>query len=353
MSAVAGVSPLVLGGVRPALAGRSFLHPLLDHLLVGGGLSLLVVLWVVASPAAANAVLQPLLPWLLVVVNGAHFASSTARLYTRPGATTRWPFLTAGLPILAFVAMLAGVMSSTVVARLLQVLYFTWSPYHYAAQTYGLAVMYGLRAGAPLGPREGTALRVACVLPFLLTFVASPGYGMLWLVPAEWITAHPARLRTLLVMQQLIVVLCWVAPAAVYASYWWRHRRPLPAITLVLMLANASWWIVLRQRDEAFAWAAVFHGLQYLVIVTVFHVRERARAKRDEPPWRSALVFYGGCVAGSYALFNCWPEAFVAAGFGLAESILVVTAVVNIHHFIVDAYIWRFRQDPNATVAAT
>jgi hypothetical protein len=24
-----------------------------------------------------------------------------------------------------------------------------------------------------------------------------------------------------------------------------------------------------------------------------------------------------------------------------------VTAVINIHHFVVDAYIWRLRRDPN------
>ena len=29
------------------------------------------------------------------------------------------------------------------------------------------------------------------------------------------------------------------------------------------------------------------------------------------------------------------------AGFGPAESVLLVVAVINIHHFIVDAYIWK------------
>jgi hypothetical protein len=30
-------------------------------------------------------------------------------------------------------------------------------------------------------------------------------------------------------------------------------------------------------------------------------------------------------------------------GFGPAESVLLVVAVINIHHFIVDAYIWKLR----------
>ena len=50
-----------------------------------------------------------------------------------------------------------------------------------------------------------------------------------------------------------------------------------------------------------------------------------------------------------YGLFYCWPYAFVLTGFGLAESVLLVTATINIHHFVVDAYIWRLgRTDSNS-----
>ena len=48
-----------------------------------------------------------------------------------------------------------------------------------------------------------------------------------------------------------------------------------------------------------------------------------------------------------YGLFYCWPHAYVLAGFGLAESMLLVVAIINIHHFVVDAYIWRLRKDRN------
>ena len=35
------------------------------------------------------------------------------------------------------------------------------------------------------------------------------------------------------------------------------------------------------------------------------------------------------------------------AGYDLTRSALLVTAAINRHHFIVDAYIWRLRRDPN------
>ena len=35
----------------------------------------------------------------------------------------------------------------------------------------------------------------------------------------------------------------------------------------------------------------------------------------------------------------------VLAGFGWVESVLMVVAVINLHHFIVDGYIWRLKAD--------
>jgi hypothetical protein len=333
---------------RPAPHGflaRPFVGHALDHLVIGGGLSLLVVAFVAARPEAARLTLTPLLPWFLVLVNGAHFAASTGRLYTRPGATERWPFLTVALPFVALLAMAAGAFAWESLGRNLQALYLTWSPFHYAAQTYGLTAMYCARSGAVLRPHEAQALRAACLLPFLFSLVSAPGYGIFWPLPASlW----PAQaLQTVAVLRALLTWATWVAPALVYAVAWWTRGAPLPLIVPVLMFANASWWLLLSRYD-AFGWAAVFHGLQYLAIVLVFHVRERP----GSPAWRSGLGFYAGCVAFGFAMFNCWPGAFSLAGLGLAQSVLMVTAVVNIHHFVVDAYIWRIRRDPNAAVVA-
>ena len=52
-----------------------------------------------------------------------------------------------------------------------------------------------------------------------------------------------------------------------------------------------------------------------------------------------------------YALFYCLPHGYALAGFGLGESMLLVTAAINVHHFIVDGFIWRLgRSDTNARV---
>jgi hypothetical protein len=56
-----------------------------------------------------------------------------------------------------------------------------------------------------------------------------------------------------------------------------------------------------------------------------------------------ALWFYGASLALGYALFHALPRAFTLAGFGMVESMLLVIAAINVHHFIVDAYIWKLR----------
>jgi hypothetical protein len=45
-----------------------------------------------------------------------------------------------------------------------------------------------------------------------------------------------------------------------------------------------------------------------------------------------------------YGLFYCLPWGFYMAGFGLTESILLCVVAINLHHFIVDAYIWRLKK---------
>jgi hypothetical protein len=98
----------------------------------------------------------------------------------------------------------------------------------------------------------------------------------------------------------------------------------------------------------------VFHSLQYLAILLVFHVKEQLARPENRRGWlHHAAWFYGACLLLGYALFQVWPLAYVAAGFGWAESVLLVTAVINIHHFVVDAYIWRLRRDPNYKVVTT
>jgi hypothetical protein len=43
----------------------------------------------------------------------------------------------------------------------------------------------------------------------------------------------------------------------------------------------------------------------------------------------------------------------VLASLHFSQSLLIMVAIINIHHFIVDAYIWRLKRDPNYAVVTS
>jgi hypothetical protein len=91
-------------------------------------------------------------------------------------------------------------------------------------------------------------------------------------------------------------------------------------------------------------------------VVIIFHVRDQAGRSDGSGPagwWRSAAAFYAVCVVSGYLLFQVWPHAYTLAGFSFAESFLVIVAIINIHHFVVDAFIWRLRRDRNYAVVTS
>ena len=78
---------------------------------------------------------------------------------------------------------------------------------------------------------------------------------------------------------QTLTVLSLATPVALVL--WLRSRggQSLPLISLVVIVSNAIWWSVFNYFN-AFVWATVFHGLQYLAIVSIFHVKDETRRAR-------------------------------------------------------------------------
>ena len=342
MSQAVAVNPSM-----PFSLGRSFVHPLFDYMIIGGGLSLGVVAWAVWDGVSAVAAIGVSIPLLVLLCNDAHLAASTVRLYTKPGAFQDLPFLTMVFPLFLIISLTVSIALAKYAGRHLDALYLTWSPYHYAAQAYGLAVMYCYRSGCQLSSGEKRLLWWSCMLPFLSNFFDAPDAGLGWFVPHSKLAAHPILAEGYNWLTSGLALLTFVVPVVLFLRLQYHKSAAMPLISLLIMGSNGLWWIVLNYLD-AFVWATVFHGLQYLGIVTIFHVKDQTRAPNNQRGWLYHTVkFYSICVLLGYGMFMCWPRAYVLAGYGLAESMALVIAVINIHHFIVDAYIWRLRKDPN------
>ena len=340
------------GRLASELVGRTFLHPLYDYLLIGGLLSLAVLPLVFAGDYSQGW-FSAAFPLVLLAANSSHFAASTVRLYTKPGSFESLPFLTQGLPLVCIAVLTLCLLLPEVAGRHLQALYLTWSPFHYAAQTFGLASMYCMRSGRQLLAGERSALRWVCLLPFFYAFLSSVDAGLWWFVPRSAVAGLPGVLELLASVRWVLRVASFAAPLLLFAWLWRRGRKPMPLISLLLLIVNGSWWVLFTYL-EAFVMATVFHGIQYLAIVVLFHAKERQSLPTNRHgTLRHALNFYAMSLALAYALFHLWPRAWQLLGFGVTESVLLVIAIINVHHFIVDAFIWRLRQGDTRQVVVS
>jgi hypothetical protein len=254
------------------------------------------------------------------------------------------PFLTMVFPLVALGILTLCISQAGRLGTHLQALYLTWSPYHYAAQAYGLAVMYAYRSGCRLAPVDKKYLWWVSMTPFFYNFFSGRKIGLNWVVPTS-ILSLPQVAGVLQGWQMVLAVLSFVAPVLLFVKVWRSGNGPLPLISLMLIVANGIWWLVLNEVDASI-WATIFHGIQYLAIVIIFHVKDQmSRGDNRHGVLYHTASFYGMSLILGYALFHSLPLAYVSAGFGTVESMLLVVAAINIHHFIVDAYIWRLKRD--------
>lgn len=344
MTAIAESVPRERGPLFPP--GRHFVSPSFDWLMIAGGLGLIIVACLYPTGHLGPGGLpQSLLLAVLLLVNSTHFAASTVRLYTKPGAFRELPVMTMVLPAVSVGVLALALVYSSVVGLNLFKLYLTWSPYHYAAQTFGLASMYAARSGMPFDSGARKLLWLTCMLPFATTFVGANDVGLGWFLPPSFFLAHPELLPLRSHLVDAMNVLVFAAPVALLGQVYLRAGRGIPPICLFLILSNGAWWI-LFPYVSAFVWATVSHGLQYLAIVIIFHVRDHPDRSGRWPAWvRPTAQFYVMSLALGYALFELWPYFWTSLGFSFAESALLCVAVINIHHFIVDRGIWQIRKD--------
>ena len=351
MSAIGG--EMGRGTEQTSVIGRAFISPVFDLLVIGGVLSVVVGgALITLRGFTGERISEDITVALMLAVTSAHFAASTVRLYSKPGSFQNLPIMTMVFPALSFVVVGIALMAPDLVGRNLYLLYLSWSPYHYAAQSFGLSSMYAARSGVPLAGGERRLLWWTCMLPFAFSFLSGQRSGLGWLLTPAFFADHLWLIELRNGVSFVLAAAIFIVPIILFV--WVRRRtgRMLPLIVLSLLFSNGVWWVAF-QYYQAFFWATVFHGLQYLAIVLVFHLRDHPPARTGKTAWAwPALKFYGACLVLGYLLFDVWPYFFTWFGFAFTESVLICLAVINIHHFVVDRGIWQIRKDPGNRQAA-
>jgi Flp pilus assembly protein TadD len=318
-------------------------------LLVGCGGWTLPLAAVVFGASRGGLDVAPVFYALALVCNYPHYAATIARAYGSAEARIRHRLWTLHVTaLLAVLAALAGWVPW--LARALVTVYLTWSPWHYTGQNFGIALLLARRAGISVTQRERTILRAA----FVASFVS-------WLL---WMHGTPPANADVL---SLGIPAALALPARVGASVAFAVLAAIAAVRLagraglrtsagplVLLGTQALWFVVptlpgvapAGRFEPAYFSAgvlAVAHCAQYLWITGW-------TARREDPAWSPARWAALVIVVGA-ALFI--PVPWIASRLlplELTRCLVIVAAVVNVHHFVLDGVIWRLR-DPRVAGA--
>jgi hypothetical protein len=229
-------------------------------------------------------------------------------------------------------------------------LYLIWSPWHYSGQNYGLFMMFARRGGATPSAAGRRALYSAFLISYLillLGFFTGPSNDPLFVSPAIPARASSAAALVLGVAFAGCSVYGWSGLAE---QLGW--RRLLPSITL--FSTQFLWFLLptllsvvdrlrLPQSRYSSGVFAIMHSAQYLWITSYYARREAGR--KGDAGWRP-FAYFAVLVAGGIALFV--PGPWLASRlfhYDFSASFLLFTALVNIHHFILDGAIWKLRDN--------
>lgn len=289
---------------------------------------------------------------LALFFNYPHYMATIYRAFRTKEEFAKYKIFTVHITLLIALLVVLSHFSSSLLAFVFT-LYLTWSPFHYTGQNFGIALMFARRNGVKTNLTTRRALYVSFLMPYLMFFfafhsgTASDDYVLSLGIPPK------------------IALFFWIIAAAaflvstVYSFRSFVKQTSFSAMTapLVILSTQIVWFVIptglmfftnigTLQNPATIAVLAVMHSAQYLWITTYYARREKVneQSKNNSPNhWRYSSYF-SILVVGGIALFLPVPwlaSRVLQLDFG--TSFLIITALVNLHHFILDGAIWKLR----------
>jgi len=285
--------------------------------------------------------------FLALLSNYPHFMATVYRAYHTRDEFEKYRVYTVHVALLLAVAAVVAHVWYGLLPWIFT-LYICWSPWHYSGQNFGLMMMFARRAGVAPTAGERRALRLSFIASYvllMLSFHTGPsGDALILSLGLAARFTVPARATLALFF---VGASGWALSSLARRS---NFRRVLPVVTLTL--TQFLWFLLpaviefasgreVPQTRYSSGLLAVLHSTQYLWI-TSYYQKKEARVAGDSR-W-SFSRYLVTLIAGGIALFIPGPW-IVSRVFhaDFAASFLTFTALVNIHHFILDGAIWKLR----------
>jgi len=338
---------------RTTAKNNSYLaHPVVDLLTAGGGLSILLlpVLFFLSGPERPPGMIQTAV-LASFIVNYPHFAATLYRLYHNAENRSAYPWTAYLAPFIFGILFAAALKFPESLGSYYCKIFLIWSGYHYSGQTLGISLIYAKRSNFPVGIVERGIWTAAIYSSYLLPIIRAetrsslqPFFGIP--IPAFQLPAF-------------FTVWAWGFLAVSWAAFltylllsprYHRGRWAPPGVWLP-PLAQFCWFIPGSYSPFFYEFVPLFHGLQYLLIVWVFRLKEQTKTyDRTKAQLAGAALWfdnlkYGILLVAIGALLFRWIPDGLVWGFGIAPNIAepLWIATVQLHHFWTDGRIWRLR----------
>jgi tetratricopeptide (TPR) repeat protein len=288
---------------------------------------------------------------LALFFNYPHYMATIYRAYHRAEDFHKYRVFTVHITALVVLTLLLSHHWLRILPWIFTI-YLTWSPWHYSGQNYGLFMMFARRAGADPDKTTRRALYSAFIVSYLILFLGfhtGPSTDPLFL--SLGIPAVISRWEQIILCGAFVGLSVFGLTRLARATGW---RKLTPSLTL--FSSQFLWFLLpaaislikgleIPQSRYSSGVLAVMHSAQYLWITSYYARRESGGNVQETKAgnWRP-LAYFGVLVLGGIALFVPGPWlASRAFHHDFAASFLIFTALINIHHFILDGAIWKLR----------
>jgi tetratricopeptide (TPR) repeat protein len=345
-------------GSSPSLQSEWIYSPWLDLIVGCGAWSAPLLLISYFSLASSTRTWSVVFYALALFFNYPHYMATIYRAYHRAEDFHKYRVFTVHITGLVVLTLLLSHFWLRLLPWIFTI-YLTWSPWHYSGQNYGLFMMFARRAGADPDKSCRRALYSAFIVSYLILFLgfhtgasSDPLFLSLGIPPviSRW--------------EQVILCVAFVILSVFGLSRLAREtgwKKLIPSLTL--FSSQFLWFLLpsaislikglaIPQNRYSSGVLAVMHSAQYLWITSYYARREATREQSEGAPslagkaaghWRP-LAYFGILILGGIALFVPGPWlASRAFHHDFTASFLIFTALVNIHHFILDGAIWKLR----------
>jgi tetratricopeptide (TPR) repeat protein len=333
-----------------------------SDLILGCGLGYVSSVPVLAGFAFAAEETLAWPPWIAaliaLLVNVPHYGATVLRAYEKPEDRRKYVYFTLHTTLALGLLLFAG-LHWALLGSLLVTLYASWAPWHFAGQNYGIALMLLKRRGVEVTPGAKRLLHASFFLSFVLAFLEIHAVGgtrdVLGITNSDVPEYDLVRLGLpLTVVRPLTAALglAYLGALVGAAAALLRHGSPRQIAPAALLAALQSLWFTVPALAStlggsalvltlpfSLVWISMAHSAQYLWVTAYYDRRSN--------PHQSSKRFLWRCLM-SGSVLTVAPGLVVAPGLwgpvpwdgGLA---VVLFAVVNLHHFLLDGAIWKLR----------